>query len=98
MMRAMAEADLLIRSDFAHARAHELARATGRSTTEIVEEALRAWTPGPPPLADADLPPGLAREGHLLVLTGQPEWANIDIQAAIEAARDERIDNIMRCR
>ena len=93
-MRVMAGADLLVRSDFAHRRAHELARATGLSTTEVVEAALRAYEP---PVGEEDLPPGLVREGRFLVLTGGPRLTNEDVLAAIDEAREERAQAIWDC-
>lgn len=85
----MARADtaqLNIRSRFARDRATELARASGMTTTQVIEEALRAYAPPPP-----DKPPrGLVRKGRLLVLTGGPTVTIEDVDAAIEAARTER--------
>lgn len=48
-MSRRSTAGLSIRSDYAQARAEELARRTGLTTTEIVEAALRAYEPGEPP-------------------------------------------------
>ena len=39
------ETQFNVRSAFARQRAHELARKTGLSATQIVEEALRAYVP-----------------------------------------------------
>jgi hypothetical protein len=89
---ARASPQLNIRSAFARDRAAELARRTGMTTTQVVEEALRAYAPPAPATNDADetLPPGLVRKGRLLVLTGGPYLTADEWQAEIEAAREER--------
>ena len=70
-MARLNTAQLSIRSDYARDRAADLARATGMSTTKVVEEALRAWSPPPVDRAkDEPLPPGLVRKGRFLVLAG----------------------------
>jgi hypothetical protein len=56
-----------IRSAFARARAHDLARQSGMTVTEIVEDALRAYVP--PALAHQA--GGLVRRGPILVLPAQ---------------------------
>ena len=53
-----------IRSAYARRRANELARQTGMTAGEVVEEALRAYTP-PPSAAPIG---ALVRRGPLLVL------------------------------
>ncbi|MGH6787074.1 MAG: type II toxin-antitoxin system VapB family antitoxin [Novosphingobium sp.] len=82
-------AQLNVRSPYARERAASLARATGMTTTQVVEEALRAYTP---PLA---APPGkLVRRGPLLVLPGTGKGKGkvslAAANAALEASRDER--------
>jgi hypothetical protein len=53
-----------VRSAFARRRAHELARKTGLSVTQIVEEALRAYVP-----PAAVVPVGkLVQRGPILVV------------------------------
>jgi hypothetical protein len=52
-----------VRSAYARARAHELARLTGMTATQVVEEALRGFVP---PGATPE-PPGLVRRGPILV-------------------------------
>ena len=57
------QVQLNVRSAYARARAHELARLTGMTATQVVEEALRGFVPpgaGPGP-------PGLVRRGAILV-------------------------------
>lgn len=62
-----------------------LARATGMTTTQVVEEALRAYTP---PVA---APPGkLVRRGALLIRPGGKAVTLEAANAALEASRDER--------
>lgn len=90
-MTRSSAAQLNIRSDFARQRVHQIARDTGMTATEIVEEALRAYTP---PIADEDLPEGLVRRGRLLVLTGGPPTTIHDILQAIEDQRQERADAV----
>ena len=85
---------LNIRSAYARQRAQELARQTGRTVTEVVEEALRNYTPPAP----AEPPPGLVRKGRLLVMPAPPGSAPItveEVNAMIDAAREERADEIM---
>lgn len=80
------EAQLNIRSHFARQRVAELARKTGMSATQIVEEALRAYAPP----ADV-LPGGLVRKGALLVWTGGGRTITTEeALAAIEDVRNER--------
>lgn len=78
---------LNVRSRFARERAHELARATGMTATQVVEDALRAYTP-----PGATKPVGrLVRRGKLLVMPATGRTISLeDINAAIEAARTER--------
>jgi hypothetical protein len=76
---------LNVRSPYARERAAVLARATGMSTTQVVEEALRAYSP---PVAQ---PPGkLVRCGNLLVRPGGKGVTLEAANAALEASRDER--------
>ncbi len=80
-------AQLNVRSPYARERAAVLAQATGMTTTQVVEEALRAYTP---PVAE---PHGkLVRRGPLLVLpgTGKGKVSLAAANAALEASRDER--------
>lgn len=79
-----------VRSAFARARARELARLTGMTATEIVEEALRAY-----------VPPGLTREAGRLVRRGRllvrpAEGETIGLDAANEAL-DRTRDRDLGC-
>ena len=78
-------AQLNVRSPYARERAALLARATGMTTTQVVEEALRAFSP---PIA---APPGkLVRRGALLVRPGGKRVTLEAANAALEASRGER--------
>lgn len=95
------EPQLNIRSAFARERATALARRTGRTTTQVVEDALRAFDPQAPE-ADEDLPlppSGLIRKGWLLVMPadGRRKITAEEAQAAIDDAREERADAIWNC-
>ena len=57
---------LNVRSAYARARAHELARLTGMTATQVVEEALRGFVPS---TTDSGSP-GLVRRGPILVKPG----------------------------
>lgn len=77
--------ELTIRSPYACVRASALARATGMTTTQVIEEALRAYTP---PIAS---PTGkLVRRGALLVRPDTSKVALEAANAALDASRGER--------
>ena len=88
-------AHLNIRSDFAKARATEIARETGMSVTQVVEDAVRAYTPQPvfEPVVEEVLPEGLIRMGRLLVLKGHggPKITMEQTNRMIEESRDRDI-------
>lgn len=78
-------AQLNVRSPYARERVAALARATGMTTTQVVEEALRAYTPR------IESPPGtLVRRGALLVRPGGGKITLNAANAALDASRDER--------
>ncbi len=78
-------AQLNVRSAYARARAHELARQTGMTATQVVEEALREFVPAPPA---AELQ-GLVRKGALLVKPAAGQVISFDdAEAALAEARD----------
>lgn len=80
---------LNIRSAYARQRAATLAHATGMTATQVVEEALRAYTP--PLAAHRVAPPGmLERRGALLVRPGGAAVSLAAANAALNAAREER--------
>ncbi len=77
-------AQLNIRSAYARDRAREIARRTGMSTTEIVEDALRGYVPP----AEAGTVEGLVRRGRLLVKPAHGRRVTHDeVEQAIEAVR-----------
>jgi hypothetical protein len=76
---------LNVRSPYARERAGSLARATGMTTTQVVEEALRAYTP------PVSAPPGkLVRRGALLVRPGGGKVTLEAANAALDASRGDR--------
>ena len=77
---------LNIRSRFARERASQLARRTGMTTTQVVEEALRAYAPA----SDAPVKGPLVRKGKILVRTGGKPVTYAEAEAALEMARSER--------
>lgn len=79
---------LNIRSRFARERAAVLAHETGMTTTQVVEEALRAYVPPPPDPAS----PRLIRKGPILVLSSQGRRVVTleEANAMLEATRTER--------
>lgn len=72
-MTRRSNAQLNIRSDTARRRVADLVRETGKTATQVVEEALQAYRP-PPPAERPAAPPGTEWSGKLLVLqpTGGP--------------------------
>ncbi|MBV1686419.1 type II toxin-antitoxin system VapB family antitoxin [Novosphingobium sp. G106] len=74
-----------VRSAFARARAHELAKLTGMTATQIVEEALRGYVP---PTAAAKVS-GLVKRGPILVKpAGSKVISAAEAEAALDAARE----------
>lgn len=77
-------AQLNIRSAYARNRAREIARRTGMTTTEIVEDALRGYVP---PVAPEPVE-GLVRRGRVLVKPAQGRHVTQDeADQALEAVR-----------
>lgn len=73
---------LNVRSRFARQRAASIARETGMTVTQVVEEALRAYQP-----AGTAPPPGrLVRKGKLLVM---PSRGGSVTAAEVQALIDE---------
>ena len=74
-----------IRSAFARQRAHEIAQQTGMTASQVVEEALRAYSPAPAK------PVGrLVRKGRLLVMpaTGR-KITHEEVEEAVRELREE---------
>ena len=84
------QAQLNIRSTFARARANELAKQTGMTATQVVEDALRGYVP-----PGASSPGGrLLRRGPLLVLsTGGRPISLDEAERALEAVRNREDDD-----
>ena len=81
------ESQLSIRSRFARDRAALLARQTGMIATQVVEEALRAYTPP----ASANPPGRLERRGRLLVRpAGRTKVTLEQANEALDTSRLER--------
>ncbi len=77
---------LNIRSRFARERVASLARDTGMTATQVVEEALRAYVPPPPD----PVPAGFIRRGHLLIKIGGKRVTREEALATLDEARLER--------
>lgn len=74
-----------IRSKFARDRATQIARETGMTTTQVIEDAMRGYVPPAEPQ-----PVGrLVRKGRLLVMppSGSTTISHEEAEAAIEASR-----------
>ncbi len=77
-------AQLNIRSVYARSRAREIARRTGMTTTEIIEDALRGYVP---PAASEPVG-GLVRRGPVLVKPAQGRRVTQDdADQALDAVR-----------
>lgn len=76
------EPQLSVRSRFARARASNLAKLTGMTITEVVEDALRAYQPA----ARLARPSGLIEKGGILV---KPKGDAVITHAQVEAELDE---------
>jgi len=82
-------AQLNVRSTFARARAHELARCTGMTATEVVEDALRGYEP---PAADPERVGVLVRRGPVLVHPAQERRISHEkAERALDAARGREV-------
>ena len=74
---------LNVRSAYARNRAREIARLTGMTTTEIVEDALRGYVP---PAVSAPVN-GLVRRGRVLF---KPAWE----QRVTQEEADQALDSV----
>ncbi|MHB8530085.1 MAG: hypothetical protein ACYC8V_11320 [Caulobacteraceae bacterium] len=73
-----------VRSAFARARAHELARATGMTAAQVVEDALRAYVP-PTSVRTVG---ALVRRGPVLVRPAKGRKVSLrQANAALDASR-----------
>lgn len=79
-----------VRSAFARARAHELAKLTGMTATQIVEEALRGYVP-PGAVASKG---GLVRRGPILVKPVRgAKISAAEAEAALNAVRERDLED-----
>lgn len=78
-----------VRSAFARARAHELAKRTGMTATQIVEEALRAYVP-----PEAVTTGRLIQRGAMLVMPRQGRKVSLaKANAALDAVRERDLED-----
>lgn len=85
-MAKMDSIQLNIRSRFARDRAAGLARETGMTVTQIIEEALRAYQP-----AQKAARGGLVRKGPILVRPGDGRMISAsETDSLIDEVRNER--------
>ena len=84
-------AQLNIRSDAARARVAELIAETGKSATQVVEEALQSYRP--PPLATEVIPGDMIRKGKFLVFKadGRVGATMAETLAAIDEDRNREL-------
>ncbi len=86
------QAQLNIRSAFARARANALAKLTGMTTTQVVEDALRGYVP-----AGGDVDVGgetLVRNGRVWVIPAKGRTVTLDeANAALDAVRSGEEDD-----
>lgn len=78
-----------VRSAFARARAQELAKLTGMTATQVVEDALRGYVPPGAPSQTGRL----VRRGPLLVRPSNGERISFDeANAALDQMRERDLD------
>lgn len=70
-MTRRSNAQINIRSDFVRERASQLAAETGKTVTQVVEDAVRAYRP-PPPAEEEPLPEGFEWRGGFIVQVNRP--------------------------
>lgn len=79
-----------VRSAFARARAHELAKLTGKTATQIVEDALRGYVPP----GSAETVGRLVQRGPLLVKpAGSKRISAAEADAALDAMRERHLED-----
>lgn len=87
-MSRMEHAQFNVRSAFARKRAHELAKLTGMTATQVVEDALRGYVP-PARVAKAR---GMIQRGPILVLPAGESRVTLEAaNAALDAARERGV-------
>jgi hypothetical protein len=84
-MSRAAHVQFNVRSAFARTRAHELAKLTGMTATQVVEDALRGYVPPGTAIATGRL----VRRGPILVRSSTDGQVSlIEANAALEAVRE----------
>jgi len=78
----------IIRSSFARARARELAKLTGMTSTEVVEDALRSYVPPRGPKSVGRL---VQRDALLILLKGGPDVTLEEANAELDMAREREV-------
>ena len=79
-----------VRSAFARARAHELAKLTGMTATQIVEDALRGYVPP----GTAVKTGRLVRRGPILVKPARgKKISSTEADAALNAVRERKFED-----
>jgi hypothetical protein len=89
-MRRTEQVQINVRSAFARARAHELAKSTGMTVVQVVEDALRGYVP-PGSVAPIGR---LVRRGPILVLPDDgAEISQAKADDALNRVRERDIDD-----
>ena len=89
-MSRAAHVQFNVRSAFARTRAHELARLTGMSATQVVEDALRGYVPPGAAIAAGRL----VQRGPILVRPSEGETITfMESEAALNAVREGELDD-----
>ena len=86
-MARINNAQLNVRSSFARSRAHELAKLTGMTATQVVEDALRGYVPSSAPSTVG----ALVQRGPILVRPSRGRKVSLEeANAALDAERERR--------
>lgn len=92
-MARKSTAQVNIRSEFVKQRVGELSRQTGKTATQLVEDAVRAYKPSPP-ADDDEVPAGMVRKGKFLVFKGTGDGRVITLDDTNRAILADRTRNI----
>lgn len=90
-------AQINIRSALVRERVAQLAADTGKTMTQVVEDAVSAYRP-PPPAEYEPAPDGFVRKGWLLIQKARPDQRKLTLEqhlAIIDEAREDRIRHIL---
>ena len=89
-MSRTAQVQFNVRSAFARTRAYELAKLTGMTATQVVEDALRGYVP-PGAVMTAGR---LVRRGRILVRPFEGEKISlVEAEAALNAVRERDLED-----